>query len=224
MQRLYPHSTMLRRHLWLLRNEELLRLQTVCGVFRFRRYHSLLVHFPFSFFFVASLRFSGGGAASRGAPPEPCPGASCLAPSPGARAMQPRPKAVAPRGSSRLRPAPRPLPLPAVGRYIGAHGLPHCPWVPCSALRACAPEVTALASLALPCEKRNTRSVSGGTVVPQCDFLWRSSEKPLNKGSPAFFPSGARPLTDAGACAYPCPRECGVKNPSKGQTKFHPIF
>lgn len=40
----------------------------------------------------------------------------------------------------RLRPAPRPLPLPAVGRYIGAHGLPHCPWVPCSGLRPCAPD------------------------------------------------------------------------------------
>lgn len=39
----------------------------------------------------------------------------------------------------RLRPAPRPLPLPAVGRYIGARGLPHCPWVPCSGLRPCAP-------------------------------------------------------------------------------------
>ena len=39
----------------------------------------------------------------------------------------------------RLRPAPRPLPLPTVGRYIGARGLPHCPWVPCSGLRPCAP-------------------------------------------------------------------------------------
>lgn len=163
-----------------------------CCLQRMEHNRNNLIYIYYLFFFVASLQFIRGGAASRGAPPEPCPAASCLAASPGARAMQPRPKAVAPRGSFRLRPARRPLPLPAVGRYIGARGLPRCPWVPCSPLRGCASDVTALASLALSREVTQAAWQNGGTVIPPCVFHCPIAKYPLNKGSPSVFSHGLR--------------------------------